>query len=169
MYDTEHMWDEEDHGPSKSQKKRESAALQKMGEELAELDASQLRQMEMPSELLYALLDVQEMHQHGARKRQFKFIGKLLRGLDPDGLQETLDTLHERKRETDLTFHLTERWRDRLIDEGDTALALLMQDYPQADAHQLRQLIRNTQRERRQNKPPKSSRQLFRLLRDLLA
>ena len=169
MYDTEHMWDEVDHGPSKSQKKRESAALQKLGEELAELDANQLRKMEMPAELLQALLEAQEMRQHGARKRQFKFIGKLLRGLDPAGLQETLETLREKKRETDLTFHRVERWRDRLIDEGDTALAELMQDYPQADAHQLRQLIRNAQQEHLQNKPPKSSRQIFRLLRDLLA
>lgn len=169
MYDTDNMWDEEEYGPSKSQKKRESAALQKLGEELAELDEAQLRKMEMPAELLNALLDVKGMRQHGARKRHFKFIGKLLRGLDPTGLQQTLDELHTKKDEAGIAFHRVERWRDRLIDEGDTALAELMQDHPQADAHQLRQLIRNAQRERLQNKPPKSSRQIFRLLRELLA
>jgi ribosome-associated protein len=169
MYDTEHMWDEVDHGPSKSQKKRESAALQKLGEELAGLDAEQLRKMEMPGELLGALLEAQEMRQHGARKRQFKFIGKLLRDLDPAGLQETLETLREKKADADLAFHRVERWRDRLIGEGDAALTELMQEYPEADARQLRQLIRNAQQEHLQNKPPKSSRQLFRLLRELLA
>jgi ribosome-associated protein len=42
-----------------------------------------------------------------------------------------------------------------------------MQQYPGVDSQQLRTLIRNSRREHLENKPPKSSRELFKLLREI--
>jgi ribosome-associated protein len=39
--------------------------------------------------------------------------------------------------------------------------------YPQVDIQQLRTLVRNAQKELEANKPPKSSRELFKLLREI--
>ncbi len=39
--------------------------------------------------------------------------------------------------------------------------------YPTADRQQLRSLIRNAQKEKATNKPPKSARQIFQYLREL--
>ena len=45
-------------------------------------------------------------------------------------------------------MHRVEDWRDRLLAEGDKALAALLDDYPQADRQQLRTLVRNAQAEK---------------------
>jgi len=104
----------------------------------------------------------------GARKRQLKFIGGLLRKMDTESIEETMANLEAKRDELDEAFHEVERWRDRLVNEGDLAVTELMQEYPTADARQIRQLVRNAQREQTQGKPPKSARQLFRLLREVI-
>ena len=49
-----------------------------------------------------------------------------------------------------------------------TAYCKLLNDHPHADRQQLRQLIRNAQKETELAKPPKSSRLLYRYLKVLL-
>ena len=154
--------------PNKSQQKREIQALLELGKQLAKLDAIALEKMELPPELLRALIDVQSM-KHGAEKRQFKLICKMLRKINTTSLQETIDTLASKKADQDKNFHRTERWRDRLIHEGAEAVTAFMAAYPHADVAQIRQLIRNAHRETQQNRPPRASRALFRLLRDTIA
>ena len=166
-YETE----DEDYQPverlNKSQQKREIQALLEMGKELSELDDSALGNMELPAELMSALVAVKTM-KHGAQKRQFKFIAKLLRRMNTDSLVETLESIKERKSDQDRQFHRIERWRDRLLAEGSEAVTELLAEYPGIDAGQLRQLIRNAKQEYIANKPPKSARALFRLLRDVI-
>lgn len=152
---------------NKSQQKREIAELHDLARNLAKLDAVALEKMELPGELFKALIDVQSM-KHGAEKRQYKFIVKLLRQIDTEDFLETVTELEHKKDEQDKNFHKTERWRDRLIAEGHDAITEFMESYPQADSGQIRQLVRNANKELLQNKPPKSSRSLFRLLRDVI-
>jgi len=173
-YDTETMWDDEDEGEfveegrGRSKRKRAVQALTDLGKQLVELKPDALARFELPDELLQEIKAAQGM-KHTARKRQLKFIGGLLRKMDTESIEETMANLEAQKQGIDEAFHEVERWRDRLVDEGDAAMTELMQEYPAADAGQIRQLMRNAQRERLQNKPPKSSRQLFRLLRELIA
>jgi len=105
---------------------------------------------------------------HGAEKRQFKLICKLLRQINTEEMQETFQELDNKKSEQDKQFHKVERWRDRLIEEGHTAVTDFMAKFPQADAGQIRQLVRNANKEITQDKPRKSARALFRLLRDTI-
>ena len=63
-------------------------------------------------------------------------------------------------------FHQLERWRTRLI-EDEAALSDFIAQYPNVDSQQIRTLIRNARKEATLNKPPKSSRELFKLLREL--
>jgi len=60
-----------------------------------------------------------------------------------------------------------EQIRDRLIDNGDDALAEVLNLWPDADRQQLRTLIRNAKKEKEGNKPPKSARLIFQYLREL--
>ncbi len=64
-------------------------------------------------------------------------------------------------------MHQLERWRERLL-ESDASLTELLSKYPTADAQKLRTLIRNTQKEREAQKPPKHFRELFQVLRDII-
>jgi ribosome-associated protein len=63
--------------------------------------------------------------------------------------------------------HIVERWRDRLIAEGNEALTELLDEQPHADRQLLRQLLRNAQKEAEADKPPRSSRLLYRYLKEI--
>lgn len=152
---------------SKSQRKRESQALQDMGKRLLKLTDSELKRVPMDGALAEAVAEGRDIKAHSARKRQIKFIGKLLRNGDAEPIRAALDGLEEWADEEKASHHQLERWRERLLEEGDGALHELLSVKPQADSQHLRQLIRTSLHEREAGKPPKASRQLFRVLRKL--
>ena len=85
-----------------------------------------------------------------------------------DAIRDALDAGGEAARRETAVLHRVETWRDRLIADGDVALAELLTEYPGADRQHLRQLSRNAIEERNRNKPPHAFRELFRALRELL-
>ena len=129
-------------GPSKTQLKRESAALQNLGAALVELPADRLKKIDMPENLLVALLDTQRIHAHGARKRQMQLVGKLMRGVDPVPLQEAIDVVNGISAQAKAGQQRLEKLRQRIM-ASDGEFANLANDFPQADLQQLRQLRRN--------------------------
>jgi ribosome-associated protein len=104
---------------------------------------------------------------HIARKRHNQYLGKLLRGHDVEAIQSVLDNFDSASREYNNRFHQLERWRERLLDEGDDALQELMLEYPDIDSQHLRGLIRQAQHERAREKPPLAARKLFKYLREM--
>ncbi len=153
--------------PNKSQLKRDAVALVKLGKKLESLDMAQLGRLDMPDELRESLIEGKSIHQNGARKRHFKFIGKLLREMDTELLEKTINDLEFGTAKANAEFHAVERWRDRLLDTEDVhALDAWLEQYPQSDISRIRQLIRNALKEIQGNKPPKSSRMLFKVLRE---
>ena len=166
-----HDTHDEDYEPverlNKSQQKREIQALRDLGKKLSELGEAALIKMGLPVELLQAIVDSKGM-KHGALKRQFKLVAKLLRQMNTESLENTISELELKKAEQDKNFHRIERWRDRLLTDGPEAMTLFMAKYPHADAGQIRQLIRNANKELLTNKPHKSSRALFRYLREIV-
>lgn len=153
--------------PNKSQIKRDIAVLFAMGEELVELSAAQLSTLDLPDDLYKAVISTAGMPPKGARKRQLKFICGLLRKLDIEPIKEKMARMKNQSAHAVREHHKVERWRDRLIAEGQDALTELLDDYPHADRQQLRQLMRNAQKEAEMGRPPKSSRELYRYLKEL--
>ena len=154
---------------SKSQLKRDSAALQDLGKELIELPREQLERLDLPAELLEAVRLGQSITAHGGLRRQRKFIGKLLRDLDPEPIRLGLAALRNVSAEAVRLQHLCELWRDRMLTEGDSAVNDFLAGHPEADRQKLRQLVRDGNRERDAGRPPRSARLLFRYLREVLA
>ncbi len=152
---------------SKSQLKRESHALQALGEELVALPSAKLAKIPMPEELAEAVSLARKIKARGGRKRQLQYIGKIMRNIDADPIEQALNDLKNAAGKEAAKFHRLEQWRDRLIEEGDAVIGELLETYPGADRQHLRQLIRNAQREAANNKPPKSAREIFRYLREL--
>jgi ribosome-associated protein len=155
-------------GPSKSRRKADAHALQTLGAELVALNKNQLAQVDMPESLRDAVEAAQRIHAHEGRRRQLQYIGKLMRNVDPEPIRVKIEGWKTLSVEETARLHLIERWRDRLLDDP-LALQAFVGEYPLADLQQLRTLIRNTQREREQHKPPKSYRALFQLLRDIIS
>ena len=79
-----------DSKPSKSARKREYLALQKLGEELLKLRESDLLDIELDDDLREAVLEARRIRSHGALRRQKQYIGKLMRHIDPDSLRAAL-------------------------------------------------------------------------------
>lgn len=153
---------------SKSQRKREMTALQDLGEQLAALNAQQLRKLNLPEALYSAIKAAQDMPQRGARKRQLQYIGRLMRAVDAAPITAALEQMSGPNRQANAHFHKLEQWRERLLKEGDSAVQDLLDSCPQADRQHLRQLVRNALAERAANKPPRAARLLFTYLRELL-
>lgn len=156
-----------DEGPSRSQRKRDVEALQKLGEEIIGLTKAQRDQLPLPDHLRAAIEDATTITAHGALKRQRQYIGKIMRDVDAEPIRTALQALREHGHASAARFQELERWRDRLIAEGDEALGEALHKFTQADRNQLRQLVRNAQKEIASGAAPKSSRALFRYLRDL--
>lgn len=153
--------------PNKTQIKKEITALFTLGEEMSELSPSQLSTLELPEKIHKAVVEVSGMPPTGARKRLLKFIAAQLHKIDVELILEKLARIKNKSAHAVREHHIVERWRDRLIAEGNDALMALFNEYPQADRQQLRQLLRNVHKEVQAEKQPKSSRLLYRYLKDL--
>lgn len=152
--------------PSKSQRKRDSVALQDLGTALVKLPGARLRKLDLPEALLGAVLEAQRLTSHGAIRRQMQYIGKLMRDVDAEPIAAQLAAIRGESASTKAAFHALEQWRERLLAE-DQALTDWLARYPDSDAQHLRQLIRNARKQAAEQKPPRASRALFRLLREI--
>lgn len=76
--------------PSKSARKREYLALQKLGEELLTLREADLLVIELDEDLREAVLEARQIKSRGALRRQKQYIGKLMRHIDPEPLRTAL-------------------------------------------------------------------------------
>jgi ribosome-associated protein len=153
--------------PNKTQIKKDMAVIFALSEEMAELPAGQLKLLELPEIIYKAVVEASGMPHKGARKRQLKFITSQLFKIDIDPILEKLSRIKNKSAHAVREHHVVERWRDRLIAEGNDALTILLAEQPQADRQLLRQLLRNAQKEAELGKPPKSSRLLYRQLKEL--
>lgn len=79
--------------PSKSARKREYLALQKLGEELITITRSNLDDLPLDDALREAVCDAREIKAHGALRRQKQYIGKLMRNVDPEPIRAGLQKL----------------------------------------------------------------------------
>ncbi|MBD1389879.1 ribosome-associated protein [Neiella sp. HB171785] len=153
---------------SKTQRKQESEALQKLGRQLTEMGDQLLLKLPLDESLLEAIqLAKRIRNKREGYRRQIQYIGKLMRQRDCDDIIKAIALIEAKKQQDNQAFHQLENTRDAIIAEGDSAIQQFIDDYPQADRQRLRQLSRGAQREQKQNKPPKSARELFKYLREI--
>lgn len=161
-------WEQEEF-ESRTDIKKAAQAVTDLGEQLSEMTENEIKKLELPQTLADALLLLKRMDRGPALKRQKLFIGRYLRQDEPliVEIKEKLAEIEAKKKQQNAHFHKLEKWRDRLVEEGDSALVEFLEFYPQADRQSLRQWIRNAQKEQKESKPPKSSREIFKYLKGL--
>jgi ribosome-associated protein len=71
---------------SRSERKRRAEALQKLGVRLTELRPGRLLKLQLPSELLDAVIEARQLRSRAALARQRQYIGRLMREVDADVL-----------------------------------------------------------------------------------
>ena len=152
---------------SKSEVKREMKALQDLGAALLELTDKQLGKIPVPEVLLEQLAVAKKITSNSAKKRQLQYIGKVMRGIDPQPIRDALEELNNGLRKQARAHQQLEQLRDKLVAEGDPVINEIVDECPSAERQTLRQLTRQAQKEMRENKPPAASRKIFRYLKQL--
>jgi len=154
--------------PSKSQLKREMQARQKLGERLLELSEGQMHSLELPEPLIEAVELAKRIKAHGGRHRQLQYIGKLMRALDPEPIEQFFAAQDGKNFAQTAFLHELEEWRENLLTADDNQrLTEFIQKYPHTDSQQLRQLVQAAKKERTTTKPQGAGRKLFRYLREI--
>jgi ribosome-associated protein len=161
---------------SRTDLKRESTELQKLGEALLTLRADLLERLPLSDKFRDAIADAKRITTFEGKRRQMQFIGKLMRKLEPDEVQAVRTALDEQANGSaaeNLALHQAEVWRDRLISQDDAA-AQWIEQYPTTDTQQLRALIRQARKDAVPEKPGaavrhgRAYRDIFQLVRETL-
>ncbi len=161
---------------SRTDQKRASDALQKLGEDLLTLRTDLVTRLELPEKLVDAVAEAKRITNFEGKRRQMQFIGKLMRGLEEDKLDAVRAALDEQlngSAHDNLLLHQAETWRDRLVAD-DSAVGEWITQFPDTDTQQLRSLVRQARKDIQPEKPGeaarhgKAYREIFQLLRTQL-
>lgn len=141
--------DDDEFYPSKSDDKRAAERLKNLGEKLAELSDKQLNKLPISESLLVALQELKRLKAREAIRRHKQFIGKLMRDVDEASLLNALNPMRDPAllRQLDLL-------QARLIAQGDEHIGQVLQRFPAADRHTLRQYVRLAQKEAQSTAEP---------------
>lgn len=163
---TQAMQDDATELISKTKLKAAADAQQAIGKKLVDLSKEKLLKLNLPETLFEAIQEAKRLTANGAIRRQLQYIGRLMREVDTAPIEDQLHRWEGKHTEENAYFHQLENWRTRML-QNPQAVADFIAAYPATDSQQLRTLIRNAQKEAAANKPPKSSRELFKLLREI--
>ncbi|CAH0993326.1 hypothetical protein SIN8267_03474 [Sinobacterium norvegicum] len=154
-------------GPSKSQVKREMHELQQIGKTLVELSKADRDRIPLGEKLIDAIDIAHRIKSREALRRQIQYIGKVMRTIDMEPIVDALAKIERGNLELSHRFHKLEALRDRIVAEGNPVIEEVVSTYPTADRQQLRQLTRQINKEKENNKPSGASKKLFQYLREL--
>jgi ribosome-associated protein len=86
--------DEAEERPSRSARKRQAEALQKLGVGLTRMRPAKLRELQqhlhLPEALFEAILEVHRLRSGPALARQRQYIGRLMREVEPEPIERAL-------------------------------------------------------------------------------
>jgi ribosome-associated protein len=152
---------------SKSQRKRDAQELVNLAKTMIAMPENRFKKLPLDEDLRTEVNFARNIKSNGARKRQLMTVGRMLRLRDNEDLLDAVNNVDQKNRQANARFHHIETWRDRLIEGSDQVLSEFLEQAPGANVQTLRQLIRNAKKEASLEKPPASSRKLFKLLREL--
>ena len=158
---------------SKSARKREAERLQKIGLKLTQLKPDARARLQLPDALRKAIDVHAGINSREGGRRQMQYIGKLMRSIDVQAIEEQLAALDGQSAAARHFFHTVEQWRDRLTMDANSLTGFIDQ-YPNVERQVLRQLVgaANKQKPAAEQEPTdahrKAQRILFRFIRSTL-
>ncbi len=158
--------EEEFQGPSKSQLKRDMAALRDMAAKLVDVSDTHLARVP-DDDIRAAVVAARQITKGNARKRQLQYIAKLLSRTDVTPVRDMLDQLDASSTAHNQRFHQLEKWREALIEGDESVMQEVFTNHPDADRQHLRALIRNARKERERGISQADFRKLFQYLKSL--
>lgn len=151
---------------SKTQLKKESHELQDFGKQLVALKPQQLASFELPDSLAHAIAEAHKiLNKRSALKRQYQYIGKILRNIDIEPIQKQFYRLQNQAEINNHIQHQAEYWREQILLNGDTAINQFLESITvDCDRQQLRQIYRNANAAKKEAQKLNQTRQLYQVL-----
>ncbi len=145
--------DDDESLKSKTQIKNELKDITRFGMDLAELKLANLKKLPLNEDIIEAYEELGRIKGNEARKRHFKRIGKLLREIDIEPIEQALERFQRGlplvEPEPDKSKQFAEQWYQRLIDQDEDPEQFIAEN-PNCNRQQLRQLIRNAKKSNKQ-------------------
>ncbi len=154
--------------PTKGELKRRARSLQDLADQLIEAPEELVTGLELPEKLRDALALARRIRSHAALVRQKLYVGKLMRKVDSEPIRAALEAVSATARLETMRFKRAERWRDRLLVEGQAAIVEFTAEFPQADRAELVRLASAAAAERARDRPAAAKRELFRWVRQVI-
>ncbi len=155
--------------PTKGELKRQARAVQDLADRLIDAPADAISGLGLPEKLADAVALARRITSRGALVRQRQFVAKLMRSIDPQPIRLALDSAADVARQDAARFRRAERWRDRIVEGGDAAIAEFAAQFPTADRQELARLASAALAERKSGKSAGAGRKLFRRVQEALA
>jgi len=157
------MTDDRSDGPSRRQiakavKRTAGDRSADLARTLMQMPESTLERLELDEELHAVIARARAVTAMVARRRAERTLAGDLRRHSLSDLRKRLANVQTTGVADPELFHLAERWRARLIEEGGTAAA----EFPGGTEEPMPRLIAQAKREQLTGKPPGASRALFR-------
>lgn len=152
---------------SKSQRKREHAAVQALAERIADLPAAAFDALPLDDDVRAELAAARPL-QRAARRRQLRYASQRLARVDVAALEAALEVMARPAADSVRAFHQAEHWRDRLLAGDDGALDEIASRYPAFDRAAVAALVVSARHEQARGARPRAARELFRSLRALV-
>ncbi|MFZ2508971.1 MAG: ribosome biogenesis factor YjgA [Steroidobacteraceae bacterium] len=154
--------------PTKGELKRRARNLQDLVQQLMEVPEELVAGLDLPEKLCDAIALARRITSHSALVRQKLFIGKLLRKIDSEPIRAALEAVSATARLETMRFRRAERWRDRLLVEGQAAIVEFAAEFPHADRTELVRLASAAAALRAGDRAAAAKRELFRWVRQVI-
>jgi ribosome-associated protein len=102
---------------SKTRRKQVMHDLQALGEALVDVEPRRLAELGLPETLADAIGQARRITAHEGRRRQMQYVGRLMRGVDPEPIRAALDRWNQVPRAEKERFAALEAWRTRLLED----------------------------------------------------
>ena len=159
---------EQDDWVSKSERKRQAEDMQVIARSLMKLSDNQRKKIPMSEDLSNAIiLAIKIRNKNEGFRRQMQLVAKILRNNDTDNIRTAIAEFDLRHKRSNVAAMKLELLRDAMLNKGDEAVNNFLEQYPAADRQKIRQLVRQANKEAQLEKPPKSSKDLFKYIKEL--
>lgn len=152
---------------SKTDLKKEAKELQEFATKLVKLGKKQRKELTASDELQDAFLLADKIaSKPDALRRHMQYMAKVLKDEDLDALRLEHEQFTSPAKSNDKEAKRLEQLRDKLLEQGDSAINELIELHPHLERQKLRQLVRQAKKELSQEKPGKSYKELFQYIKN---
>ena len=123
----------------RKERKQSEEAYANLARALCDCTKKQFERLVLEEPLYQVLLQARKIDSPSAKDRALRLVRRELRDGNADSVRQQLEALNSPKKPA--AVGEPERWSQRLVTEGDDALAAFVSAYPHADRQRLRQLL----------------------------